>query len=404
MKKFQYTAIDVDGKLLEDTIEAIDEESAREELLLQNLALHSIGTHVPIMQREMGPKKKVKPIEILHFSRQMAAFVRAGLSVVDGLDIISRSTTNPTFAQALRQMRDDVRQGVPFDDALAQHHRMLPRYYLGVVRSASLTGRLDEALEQLSLYMERDLDARNRMKAALAYPLVIIGMSFVSVVILTVWVLPKFVDLFKELGSDLPFTTRTLINLANWSQHYWYVFLIGMALLISVVMWTRRSEKGRRIKDGLLFRLPVVGEIILFAGVERVCRILATLWRAGVPVADAMAAAIDCADNTVFEDHLLPVQEAVLAGEGFAEPLAAANIFPDAAVQMIQVGEASGTLAEQLENSANFYGRELEYKLKRMTTYFEPLVVLIVGVVVGFVALALVQAMYGSLHSTGLQR
>ncbi len=397
MVQYDYAATDVAGNTIKDKIEADDEVEARRQLLLANLDVRSLERHTSLLRREFGPKVRVKPVEILHASRQLAAFLRAGLTVVDGLGIIARTSSNPTLSHALLDTRDQVRQGVPFDDALAAHENILPRYYLGVIRSAGLTGRLDEALEQISTYMERELEARGRIKAALAYPMVIISMSLVSVVILTVWVLPKFVDLFDQLHADLPFSTRTLMGLAKLSQTYWYVYPIVLAALIAVSIWSRRTERGRNMLDHLVFRLPVVGEIVLFAGVERVCRILSALWAAGVPVTEAMAAAVQSADNAVFAERLIPVQEAVLAGEGLAEPLASCGLFPDAAVQMIVVGEATGTLAQQLENAADFYGRELEVKLRRVTSYFEPAIIVVVGVVVGFVAVALVQAMYGSL-------
>jgi type IV pilus assembly protein PilC len=185
--------------------------------------------------------------------------------------------------------------------------------------------------------------------------------------------------------------------LARFSQNYWWVYVLMAAGFASVVAWTRRSTTGRRLADHLFIRLPVIGEIILFSGVERVCRILSALWQAGVPVTDGMAAAVESSDNAVFIEKLVPVQEAVLAGEGISGPLADSGLFPDAAVQMLKVGEASGTMAEQLENTANFYGREVEVKLRKLTSYFEPAVIIAVGFVVGFVAIALVQAMYGSL-------
>jgi type IV pilus assembly protein PilC len=398
MARFVYAAIDVQGNDVSDRIEAESEYAARRELLLANLDVRSIEPYKSWLHRDLGKGKRVKPVEILHFSRQMAAFLRAGLTVVDGLDVISRSTANPTLARALIDIRDQVRQGGQFEEALASHKDLLPRYYLGVVKSASMTGHLDEALEQLSGYMERDLEARSRIKAALAYPMVIVGMSIVSVIVLTVYVLPKFVDLFDQLGSDLPWSTRSLMSLARFSQNYWWAYVLMAAGLAGVVAWTRRSTMGRRLADHLFIRLPVIGEIILFSGVERVCRILSALWQAGVPVTEAMAAAIESADNAVFIEKLVPVQEAVLAGEGISGPLAESGLFPDAAVQMLKVGEASGTMAEQLENTANFYGREVEVKLRTLTSYFEPAVIIAVGFVVGFVAIALVQAMYGSLR------
>jgi type IV pilus assembly protein PilC len=401
MTKYQYVAVDMNGSTVKDRIEADSEAEARRTLLLANLDVKSVDLRQGLFERDFGRGPRIKPIEILHFTRQMAAFIRAGLSIVDGLDVIARSTQNESLVALLHSVRDEVREGVPFEEALAQHQRVLPRYYVGVVRSASLTGHLDGALEQLAGYMERELEAKSRIKSALTYPAVIIGMSVVSVVVLTVWVLPRFVDLFNDLGATLPLSTRAIMGIARFSQQFWWLYIVFFAAAGAFGWWARRTPSGRNWSDRVVLRLPVVGEIAQFAAVERVCRILGTLWQAGVPVADAMAAAIASADNVVFEEGLVPVQEAVMAGEGLAEPLAMCGLFPDAAVQMISVGEASGTIAEQLENAANFFGRELEYKLRRLTSLFEPAVIVIVGVVVGFVALALVQAMYGSLGGVG---
>jgi len=400
---YQYTAVDVDGKQVSARIDAVSEADARRQLLLQNLAVQEIKPYTSFLRRDIGGKS-VSKTEILHFSRQLGAFVSAGLTVIDGLEIIARSTPNKAFAVRLRQMRDDVREGMQFGEALAEHKEILPRYYLGVIRSAELTGNIDQALDQLATYMERELEARSRIKSAMTYPIVIMCMAAMSVVILTVWVLPKFVQLFKELKTNLPWSTRAIIGFSNFSQNYWYLYILLIAAVVGGVMWMRRTPGGRKWKDRMLLRVPVIRDIVTFSAVERVCRILATMWESGVPVADAMAAAVQGADNAVFEERLLAVQEAVLAGEGLAEPLGISQVFPDAAMQMIEVGEATGTLAAQLNNAAEFYSRELDYKLKRLTSLFEPLIIVLVGITVGFVALSLVQAMYGSLGSGQLKQ
>jgi len=250
--------------------------------------------------------------------------------------------------------------------------------------------------------MEREIEARSKVKQALAYPSIILGLAAVSVIILTVFVLPKFVVLFEELEADLPFTTRVLINFTDFSQSFWFLYPMMAGLIALFVIWMRNNPTTRALIDRTVLRIPLLGEIVLFSTVERVCRILATLWEAGVPIGDAMTAATQSTSNTVFADKLVQVQESVLSGEGLADPIAAADLFPDVAVQMITVGEATGTLADQLRNAADFYARELDYKLKRLTTYFEPAVIIAVSVVVGFVAIALVQAMYGSLSSSRL--
>jgi type IV pilus assembly protein PilC len=208
-------------------------------------------------------------------------------------------------------------------------------------------------------------------------------------------VLPKFATFFSGLGAKLPLSTRLLIGAANITKHDWWMFLVAFALLGGSLGAAWRTEKGRRIRNRITLKLPMIKVIVLYSVVERVTRILGAMSRAGVPLPDAMAAAIRGANNSVFEDGLQSAQERMLEGEGLAGPIGDTGLFPEAAIQMMRVGENTGTLDVQLENASEYYAKELSYKLKKLTTYFEPAVILLMGLVVGFVAIALVQAMYG---------
>ena len=190
-------------------------------------------------------------------------------------------------------------------------------------------------------------------------------------------------------------TTRILIGLANFTKSYWWLYVLWFAAMGAVAVWVWKTEKGRRIRNRVTLRIPLVKVIVLYSVVERVTRILGAMSRAGVPLPDAMAAAIRGANNSVFEEGLQSAQVRMLEGEGLAGPIGDTGLFPEAAIQMMRVGENTGTLDVQLENASDYYSKELEYKLKKLTTLFEPAVIVAMGLVVGFVAIALVQAMYG---------
>jgi type IV pilus assembly protein PilC len=315
---------------------------------------------------------------------------------------VAEGTSNKRWREILLSMREAIAQGVQFSEALGEHADVLPPYYLGIIRSAELTGRLDTALEQLSMYMERDLETRQKIKSALTYPLVVLGMAVITVAVLTIYVLPKFADFFDSLDAQLPLTTRMLISFAGFSRDFWWVWLALVATGGVAVWYLAKHATGRKLRDRMILKVPVVNEVVLYAVVERLCRILAAMSKAAVPLPDAMAAAIKGANNNVFETGLQTAQERMLEGEGLAEPIADSNLFPRAAVQMMRVGENTGTLDQQLENASEYYSHELDYKLKRLTTLFEPIVIVIMGIVVGFVALALVQAMYGIYNSPAI--
>jgi type IV pilus assembly protein PilC len=399
--KYRYVAVDAGGAQVKGAFEAQSEGALRRDLLHRNLEVRSVKRKKSFGQIELTPQK-VPLSEVMHFSRQMAAFVRSGIPIMDGLEVIADGTNNKRFRQILQSMNEEIRQGVPFADAIAEHTAILPPYYLGIIRSAELTGRLDVALEQLSGYIERELEAKSKIKSALMYPLVVLAMSIVTIAILAIWVLPKFVDFFDSLGAQLPLSTRMLLGVAKFSKEYWFVFPLIALGLAGVGLWLQKTYAGNRVRDRVLLRMPVVGDVVLYSVVERICRVLGAMSQAGVPIPEGMHAAVAASKNTVFEEKLKPAQEAILEGAGLAEPIARTELFPRAAVQMMRVGEKTGTLDQQLDNAADYYSTELDYKLKRLTTLFEPIVIVMMGLVVGFVAIALVQAMYGIYNSPAI--
>jgi type IV pilus assembly protein PilC len=400
--RFTYVALTAEGEEARGTRDALTEAAVRSELLRQNLDVIEVKQRRKFNEIELSPKR-VAFSDIMHFSRQLAAFVRGGVPITDGLNVIAQGSANKRLREILLTMREAISQGTTFADALAEHARILPPYYIGVIRSAELTGRLDTALEQLSTYMERDLDAKSKVKSAMIYPAVVLVMSIGAVMILAVYVLPKFADLFSSLSADLPLSTRMIIAAADISKKFWWVLPILVVGFVALIIAVRRTQRGRRIKDRFLLRIPLIKSIVLYSVIERIFRILASMSRAGVPLTEALTAAISGSNNSVFEERLSEAQERMLEGEGLAGPISMTQLFPPAALQMLRVGEDTGTLEMQLENAADYYGRELDFKLKRLTTLFEPAVIVVMGIIVGFVAIALVQAMYGVYGSSGLK-
>ncbi len=394
MPTFKYIAIDPAGSQLKEVAEAPSEAVLRNELLMRNLEVKRLKQKKSFNELELTPQR-VPPQEIMHFSRQMAAFVRSGIPITEALAVIEEGSGNKRFKAMLADMREQIAVGMPFSDALAQHENVFPPYYLGILRSSELTGQLDTSLEQLSQYLEREIEAKSVIKSALLYPLVVLAMSLVTVLVMVIYVLPKFTKFFKSLKANLPLPTRLLLGFSELTQSFWWAFAVLVALLLAVVVWMHRTDRGRLLRDRLFLRVPLIKDIVLFAITERVCRIVAAMLKAGVPLPDTLNAAVRGTNNKVFENALGDAQARMLEGEGLASPIIDANLFPKAATQMMRVGEDTGTLDNQLEIAAEFYGREVEFKLKKLTSLFEPVVIIVMGAVVGFVAVALISAMYG---------
>jgi len=399
MPTYRYVAVGPDGAEIKDALDAPSEDALRNQLLMRNLEVRSVKQKKKFNELELSPQRVPKQ-EIMHFSRQMAAFVRTGIPITEALEVVEDGSSNKRFRQIVSTMREQINSGVPFSEALAEHSRVFPSYYIGILRAAELTGQLDVSLEQLSSYIERDLDSRSKIKTAMIYPSVIAAMSVVTVVILSVWVMPKFVVFFKNLDAKLPLPTVMLIKTSEAAQKLWFVWVALLLLFAALMVWMHKSAKGRTLRDRLFLRLPLIKEVVLFAVTERVCRIMGAMAKSGVPLPETMSAAIQGANNKVFEAGLVTARDRMLEGEGLAEPIADTQLFPRAAGQMMRVGEDTGTLDIQLENAAEYYGRELEYKLKKLTSLFEPAVIIFMGLIVGFVAVALISAMYGVFNSS----
>jgi type IV pilus assembly protein PilC len=339
--------------------------------------------------------KKVPRKELMHFSRQLAVFIKAGIPIIDALDVIREEMPNKHFLGILDIVIEDLRSGSTFADAIGQHEQAFPEYYVGILRSAELTGHLDDVLLQLSEYIERDVEARRKVVSALTYPAVIAVLSVVVVAVLTIYVMPKFEKFFADLHAKLPAPTRALLAISAFFTDFWYLFVAAALLLVLTVVASIRSERGRILRDRLFLKLPVIGDLVQFAALERFCRILSSMTTAGVPLPEALQVTADATSNEVFRRGLMTAREAMMRGEGLAQPLAETGLFPAAARQMMRVGESTGTLDAQMETAAAYFDRELDFKIKKFTDLFEPAVLLTMGVVVGFVAIALVSAMYG---------
>lgn len=396
MPRFAYSAIDTSGTLVEGISKADTIADARASLLAQELFPTKLAEKRGLLQFEIT-KEKVKKKELMHFTRQLAVFVRAGIPITSALETIGDETQDTALRRAITAMVEELRNGGTLSAAASKHPQVFPNYYVGILQSAELTGRLDETLDSLAAYLNREIETRAKVVNALSYPAVVMVMAVVTVIILAGYVLPKFEPLFTELNADLPLPTRMLLGVASLFSTYVYIPGLVIMTVIGAVIWMMKSTKGRAVKDRLVLRIPVIKGIVEYAILERFCRILGAMVRAGVPLPDGMRTTTEATSNAVYRERLTTAREEMMKGAGFSAPLAATELFPGAAKQMFKVGEETGTLDEQLAAASEYFDTELEVRIKRFTTMFEPLMIIGVGLMVGFVAVALVSAMYGVL-------
>ena len=394
MPRFSYTATLPSGAPTHGSQKAASREAVELALYERELRNIQVGEFRSVWQTEiLAPR--VKRTDVMHLSRQLGAFIRAGLPLIEAVHTIGIEADNSSVRRMMSSLEQGLRRGDRLSDCLDRHPRIFPEFYRGIVRSAELTGQLDTVLDQLARYLERDLEARRKVKSAMVYPTAIAVMAVVTILVLAVYVLPRFKTFFASLDAKLPLPTRMLLAVTGFLTDYWWALLGGLLVLGGAVFGLLHTRRGRYLADRLVLRTPVLGSTVQFILVERFARILSSMVSAGVNLPDALRVATESLPNLVFVRALHGVRDAMLRGEGLATPLAASRIFPSTAARMIRVGEETGTLDDQLAATAKYYEGELDYKIKKLTSLFEPAVIVVMGGLVGFVAIALISAMYG---------
>lgn len=400
ISKFKYQAEDLDGQQIKGEIQAPSVVAARNELAVQGIRVTKIAERKGL-QVEIT-KQKVPLVDLMHFARQMGTFIRSGVPIPEALENLRQDTKNKRFSAVLGDILERVRNGRSIAEAVSVHGDVFPAYFVALLGSAEYTGRLDDAFVQLHRYIKRDLELQRQVRKALIYPAILMTAAIGVSILIVVVVIPKFADFYSQFkGKDgkpaqLPLPTRMLIGIADFVQSIWgIVFFGGLAFaIVFLVLWIR-TDGGRRRFHGFLLRMPLVGKVVTYSSTERFTRVLSVLLDAGVTLPEALPTAIDCSNNMVFKERLAVAGEGVIAGRGMTEPIRETNLFPTAVIQMIRVGERTGELSDQLDNVATYYEDEVTYAVEKLTQWFEPMVMIFIGVVVGFVALAMVSAMYG---------
>jgi type IV pilus assembly protein PilC len=394
MAKYKYVARDPHGQTVRGSLQAGSIKGAMTGLLDRELEVVDIKQRKNVLQFEIT-KEKLPLADIMHFSRQLGAFVRAGVPLIESLEVIEEESSNKALKKVLQHVAEEIRTGEAFSRALAPFGSMFPAFYVDMLRAAELTGTLDSVLDEMARYIERDLESRQKIKSALTYPIVVLLAAIATTIVLSVYVLPRFIVFFDSFDAVLPLPTRMLITFTTFLRLRWWALLGGLVGVFALMLLIVRTRRGRRLRDLLLLKVPVIGQIVRYTVIERFCRLLSSMMEAGVPLPEALSVLADGTKNVPFEEGIERVRRATLRGEGLARPMSETKLFPAAVIQMVRVGENTGTLGAQLESSASYFGTELGYKIRRLTDLFEPAVILFMGLVVGFVAIALVSAMYG---------
>ncbi|TME23730.1 MAG: type II secretion system F family protein [Chloroflexi bacterium] len=397
MPSYAYLAYTEAGQRREGRIDAEGTSAAEQALWLEGLKIVELNPAPPrkTMADYFPSLYQISRADIILFTRQLATFVGAGVPMSRALGTIAQETASPLFKRVILAVLDDLERGQNLSEALVKHPKVFPTLYVDLVRVAELTGNLEATLTELAGYLRRDLNTVRRVQAALIYPAVILVVATGVVIILVFFALPAFTRIFAEFRVELPLSTRILIGIVDFTRRWGLVIGAVVVAAAGGIVLALRTARGVYVKDQLSIRVPILGPIVLSAVLNRFARTLAMVLKAGVPLGQTFEAVIASTGNRVFQRGLTTVKEQMTSGEGFAGPLIRTHLFPPMLTQMVRVGEETGTLDTYLEQAAEFYEEELEYRIRAMTSLIEPVMTVAVGIMVGFIAVSLISAMYG---------
>ena len=391
MPVYDYVALDPRGRRVTGTVDAPSPAQAR-------ARLRSQGTYAVSIDESAGQghpygqglwRRRLAPRELTAMTRQLATLLEAGVPLVEALDALLQQNPGRALGGLIAAIRAEINQGATFSGALATQGELLPPLYINMVRAGEASGNLDLVLQRLALFRERQEELQGRFRAALAYPLFMAVFGTAVLVFLLLFVVPGISDIFRESATVLPLPTRLLLAGSEFLRHWWWAPLLLLAG--SVWAWRRFTAQGagRRLRDALLLRLPVIGPLLHKMMLARFATTLASLLHSGVGLLPALAIVRALLDNALVAEVLDRAMARVTEGGGVAVALADSSWFPPALRQMIAVGERSGNLEGMLEKSGLFYEREAETALNALTALLEPALIAIMGLAVGFVVLSI---------------
>jgi len=413
MPAFKYIARGADGKRVDGSLEAADRRAALQILQQKGYTPLSLDQTTsaagPVAGRkrfkfETGLRKKTKmgARDMLLFSREMADLLASGMTLGRALHTLAQRKGDDSKAQVIRRLRDEVVQGSALSDALRIYPETFPQLYLSMVRAGEASGALAEALEGLCKHYERVQEARSKVITAMIYPAIVLAIGLISVVGLMVFIVPRFEPIFAELGGTLPLPTRILMGFSNALIKYgWLILILSAAGTISLRKWIK-TPAGRFWWHARQLKWPVIRQIITANAFGHFARTLETLIRNGVPILKALTIAEETVGNDVIAKEIAAARTRVTDGSSIAGPLAAGKVFPELLTDMLAVGEETGDLPGALKNIARRYDTELDFSIKVLTTVMEPILILGIAIIIGFVAVSMLMAVFNLTSGLGV--
>ena len=402
MPVFVWEGKTAQGKVMKGEMEALNQQAVLSRLRNQRIQPN------PTRVREKGKgldkeltlpgfRAKVKPKDVMIFTRQFATMIDAGLPIVQGLDILCQQTENKLFRNIIRTVKQDVEGGITLAEALRKHPQVFDDLYVNMVSAGEAGGVLNTILTRIAIFIEKATKLKRKVKGAMIYPATIVVVAVAVVTVLLIYVIPVFGELYGSMGKALPAPTQITINISNWFRAY-FLYIVGViaAIIVGIRLYYK-TNNGKLLIDGWMLRMPVIGDLIRKVAVARFSQNMSVLLTSGVPILDGLAITAKTAGNKVVEQAVMRCRVSISQGKTVAEPLAESKIFPPMVCQMVAIGENTGSLDSLLKKVAEFYEDEVDNAVANLTALMEPMIMIVLGVIIG----GLVISMYLPIFQLG---
>lgn len=394
MATFVYDAIDPLGRSVKGKVDADAESMVLSKLHEQKFHVLSVTEQKNAFSLGKAAMGAPKLTSLVVFSRQFATMIDAGISVMKCMDILETQTKDVPLKNAIGALRKDIKGGLSLGDALAKHPNCFSGLYVNMIRAAELGGILDGILDRLAGFLEKEMEIRQKVKSAMMYPVIVLTFSIAIVLALFFFVLPKFKEIFASMNVEMPAMTLALFSMSDFLVQYWYMMPIIVGGGIFTVRQYGKTEKGRLHLDALKLKVPIVGDLVLKMAVSRFTRTFGVLISSGVPMMRAMEIIGDTAGNAVITKAISDAKASIRDGNRLSTPLTQSGLFPAMVTHMIDIGEETGRLSEMMVKVSDFYDAEVDATVKGLTSLIEPMLIVFMGVIVGFIAISIMAPMF----------
>lgn len=399
MPLFKFKAVTPDGRVVEGTLEAADQNTALAKIQEQGqLPIKVVsseeqgmfGAELPLPWR----RKRVKRADLLTFTQELATLIGAGLPLDRSLTILGGLTENDYLREIVKDLLREIKGGKSLSDSMENYPHVFPKLYVSMVKAGEAGGALDVILLRLIEYLEEAEELKNYFTSSMIYPVILGGVSSAAIILMVTFVIPKFADIFENAGAPVPLPMRLMLGVSGAITGYWWLILL---LIIASVLLVRRhlsSDKGRSQLDSALLRMPLLGTLMTQLEVSRFSRTLGTLLKSAVPMLQSINIVREVVSNTVISGALDKVISGVKKGDGLAKPLRETEVFPDFSIHLLEVGEETGKLDEMLIRVAETYDRDVKNSVKRLVALFEPMIILFMGVLIGLMVVSMLYSIF----------